>query len=339
MYTDPLFALVVGAHAAIALAGARRNLRGLLTFFAAAAAGLLAYVPWALNAFRGTQSVAAGIGWGFVAFPVKLSAEKWAFNTGAVFFDAEFADMRLVFIAVLALAIAALSIVVVARASESRVRTFAFTMTIVPVVPFILFDAIHGAHYATIPRYLTAGWIGLELCVAGAIVSAIKFGGRAAFGAYAAFAFLVAAGALSAIIDNGAENWWDNDDQVAYQAVARRINTTPQPLIVSYDFHELPLLISNYVRPGSSFLLYLRPHVPDLPPGTRQAYLLVPVPAELATFQARDGRRYRITNVSPLVANAITEFHDRLAKDKQYGSYGTIRVERPDNALWSLVPR
>jgi len=333
IYTDSIFGLVIGAHAVSTLLLARRDRRTLAGYALATAAGLGTFAPWGLNAVHSKGHIEGLLVWGANVYPVKFLAEKWAFNVAAVFFDAEFADLRLAFVAAIVLAIVLASIVAFARTAAPRERAIALPLMLIPIATFVAVDVTQGSHFSTIPRFLLAGWIGLEVIVASALVAAIAARARWAL---PAFAILVIGGAIAAYVDNGAENWWDNNNQVAYQAVARTIDVTPAPLVLDEDFYEVPLLLARYLRPDASFLLFHVPAVPVLPKGTRQAYLVIPSPPLLAAMKAREREVYSIDNVSPNATTIISGFHRDLASDKTFKPYDFLQNEQPGNALWSL---
>jgi uncharacterized membrane protein len=338
IYTDPIFGLVIAAHAVCAVVIARRDLRTLGTYALATAAGIASCLPWALHAFRVSGRISQELDWGNTAYPPKFLAEKWAFNIGALFFDAEFADFRLAAIAAVVVAIVLVAFVLFVRGGEPRARALALPLTLIPFATFVAFDLARGSHFATIPRYMTAGWIGLEIVVASVLVAGIANRSRVA---QSAFVFLVAAGSFSAFVDNRAENWWDNNSQVAYQAVARAIDATAAqpPLIVEGNLYEVSLMLSRYVRPDATMLLYRGSSIPALPAATRIAYLVVPSSESLAYYTSPAGGGFAAKNISPATRTVITSFHQQLAHDATFKGASDPDPAHPDNALWLLTRR
>jgi hypothetical protein len=147
-------------------------------------------------------------------------------------------------------------------------------------------------------------------------------------------ALVVVAGGASLIADNGFENWWDNNDSVAYQLVARRVGEVPHALIVSDAEWYVPLVMSRYLPSDAEFLLFRTPKIPALPPN-RTAFVVVPTASMLEQLRKRDGDR-GIENVSPNFSNAITEFHVSLRNSD--ASIRRGNPDSPDNALWLIEP-
>ena len=249
--------------------------------------------------------------------------------------DAEFANLKLTFVALIVLAIVAASVAAVLRSGNPRLRALALPLTIIPMVPFVAYDTLHGGHFSTIPRYLTAGWAGLEIIVGGALAAGIA--ARSSF-ALGGFAFLILAGAAGAFIDNSAENWWDNNNNIAFQSVAREIDATSRPLIVLGPTYEIGLTISRYLNPDASFLLLPDDKAPALPHPTGPVFVLIPSPQLLAAMAARE-RGSELKNISPAPPSIIASFHETLHGDKNYKPNTSIPSLSPDDALWSLVPR
>jgi hypothetical protein len=337
LYTDPIFGLVLAAQAIFVFVTARSDRGTIVSYVVATALGIVSFAPWALKGiyFSSTADVGKQLDWGNNAFPLKFFAEKWGFNTAAVFFDGEFGDPRLTVIAVAVLAIVLVAIVQMFRTSDLRSRTFALSLTILPLAAFLAYDFKHGSHFSTIPRYLMAGWIGLEVVVAGALWTGIAARARWAF---PAFVFLVVAGCISAPIDNGAENWWDNNNQVNYQEIARTIDASPKPLVINEGFMEVPLLFARYLRPDASLLLLKGSTIPQLPSGAEHVFLLIPSERLLDTVRSREPNS-AVANVSPAPPTIIADFHTQLRHDKDFKPLESTQNERPDNALWALTVR
>jgi uncharacterized membrane protein len=335
LYTDPVFIAVLLAHGVFVALELRREPRNAGAFLLAGAAGCVLYAPWAALALRAQGRFANGMSWGQSAYPLKFLLLKWAFNIGAVFFDAEFGSMRLAAVAGLAvaLALAALTLVIAGR-TDPLGRDLALPLIAIPALLVIAGDVRYGGHFATVPRYLFASWIGLEIAVASALMW--MFRERRASG-LAAFAFLVLAGAGSVLVDNRAIVWWDNDnDQIDVPAVAARITQQARPLVVSEERLQLVVMLAYYLPPETEMLLF-RARPPALP--ARAALLLVPSAGVFAAIAAQTQGRATLSNVSPVAGSAIGSFR----RDLYHAAPGAKRPERIDvsagNALWLIEPR
>ena len=316
LYTDPLFGLVIVGHAAFVLL-ARRN--AMLGFGGATAGALALFAPWIAVMIAGRSAIASQTGWADAPYPLQFLLTKWAFNLGAVFFDAEYAKTALA-ICLLPVALAA----VYALVKLVQLDRYTTLLALAVALPTLLFfggrDLFHHGHIATIPRYLVPVWIGLELAVAAGIARTLA--GRSQVGlALTAFAVLLAAGAGSDAISARTERWWDNHDFFSVQAVARAIEREPDALVVSEQHFPFVLELSHYLTPSRRLLLFTTPHVPGLADRAGPVYLFAPSAAVRAAVAANSGRA--LANVSP-----ADDAHSFGRGDPAYD---------PTNSLWALA--
>jgi uncharacterized membrane protein len=338
IYTDPLFVLVVVAHAIGALVALRGDRRASLSWGAAAVVGAALYAPWAANSLAHHDNIEDQLAWGVIAYPLPALAQKWAFNVGAVFFDAEFANLALAPIALVAIAIAVAAFAyAIVRATKTPAIVLGLALTCVPIATFVTLDTLAGSHFATIPRYLCAAWLGIEILTAAALVAGYRNARTQRF-AIAAFAFLVVAGSASALIDSRYANWWNNNDQVAFQLIARDVDAARDPLVVCEAYWHVPLVLAWYLKPSVPLLLFVAPNVPPIPHHAA-TFLITPTNAVRAAVTARLGPHAALQNVSPQARTAIAAFHARLSAAKTASPAPDYsQAMSPDNALWRVVP-
>ncbi len=337
-YVDPIFALVVAGHAVTVVlqpGAMSARVRGFATWAAATVAGGLAFVPWALNAFASRGNISDQLDWGANGYPLKALAQKWTFNVGALFFDGEF---RTLLLAPIAIAIVLVVLALVANFVRRGDRAIARVLVPFGVATFVVLvgrDALFHSHFSVIARYLTPMWIA-ALFVCAAMLFAAMQTPRTRVPATSLWAVLLCAGIASIGLRGFAENWWDNNDQIAYQAVAREIDDVPSPVMVSERHPHVPLVMARYLRATDDIVLFQGP-VPALP-GDRDAFVVAPSPETLAALSARSRGRYDVVNVSPKMRTIIASFHkDVLGATKTVHQDYTVAFV-PENALWLLRP-
>ena len=330
-YTDPLFALVALSHGIAVLWGAAPRRSRVRSWAFATAGGAVAFAPWALNAARSRANISTQLDWGATAYPPAFVLQKWAFNLGALGFDAEFRRLALAPVALLVAIALGVAVVAVLRRADGA-RRIIVPLAATTALAFIVRDVITGAHFSTIPRYLTATWIGLELALAVALSDGLA-APRVRNLACVAWLALLGSGVVSGLVRDGAENWWDNNDQIAFQAIAREIDRADRPLVLTEAHWHVPLVIARYLRDDAQFVLF-RNVVPALEPG-RRMFLIAPTPAVLRAVAGR----FALVNLSPSPATAIAGFHRNL----RAANPATFRGDAPafvaENALWELRPR
>lgn len=335
IYTDPLFTLTVAAHAIIVALLDRKHARVIRSFLAACIAAVAIFSPWIINALNQTQNISDQLSWGHTIYPASYFVQKWLFNVSALFFDYEFHDQRFIVLALALITFVFFACAFTARRSSAIVRSFALIVPVVTFAGFLLLDVFQGSHYSTIMRYLSSGWIGIECAVAATLLAGLSSGNdRVRAGALAGYIAILGCGIVSAAARDGIPNWWDNNDQIAYQDVAAVINEKQRPLIISEAHWHVPLVLAHYLRPDASYLLLHESGAVSLPPDLRNTFLVGPSPFMLARISAEARPALHLVNVSPPTTNLITRAHTALPRrSRAYESW-----ETPNNALWAFVP-
>jgi len=330
VYTNPTFVFLACAElivAGIAAIRARRPAIALGPVAAAAAAALL-YLPWALVATRSAAHGEAGVSWAESSYAFKASATKWVFNAGAVFFDSEYAHVRwgIVLAPLLAIAIYAVARAI-ARRGALVPRSLGLALTLATLVPLVALDLVHHSHFALIARYQMTTWIGIDVLVALLIVEGLAASRPSSRTlAACAFAFVMAAGCVSAAIDRTYSEWWDNNDHLSERSVAETIRARgPAGLVVANAVFPT-FSLARYLAPATPMLLFGK-NLPPLPHVAGSIYFLAPSPAVLDAVSTTTRRTP--TNISPDIG---LELHDLNA-----ARAGVDPVSAP-NALWVLEP-
>ncbi|MBC5821468.1 MAG: glycosyltransferase family 39 protein [Candidatus Eremiobacteraeota bacterium] len=335
-YVDPIYLLVAVAHGICALFEPQR-MRALAAWALACTAAALLYLPWLLAAMRGREDVAVQLDWARTAYPLRELALKWIFNLAALGFDGEFRFLALAPVAAVVIVIVAGGVAVSLWAPQQRGVRLALVLGAVTLVFFVARDALYGAHYETIPRYLMPLWVGLLLSASLGFAHLWRSDdGALRAGAFAAWILLLGAGTAAALIRGSSQNWWDNNDQIAFQQVASRIDRAPRPLVISEAHWHVPLVLGRYVRADGQFLLFAA-EVPPIPAG-RNAFVVTPTAGVLRTLLSRTRGSYTADNVSPAAANIIATFHRSLMRDQPALERGNSPTFVPDNALYRLRP-
>lgn len=335
-YVDPIYAFVALAHGICTLFEARRW-RALGSWTVAAAAGALAFLPWALNALRERENITGQLDWAQTAYPPLELTLKWIFNVAALGFDAEFRNLALAPFAAVTILLLGAGVFACVRCADPRPRRIALLLGATTLGFFIARDALGNAHYELIPRYLMPLWIGLLLAVALGCERLLRAGAAAPRAlALACWCCLLAAGLGSALVRGNSPNWWDNNDQVAFQTIAATIDRAPRPLVISESHWLVPLVLARYVRRDGTFLLFTDP-VPPVPPG-RNAFIVTPTAPVLERLTAETRGVDVIDDISPSPATIIAAFHRHLRRDAPATVRGDVPAFVPQNALYRLRP-
>jgi len=334
LYTDPLFAAVLAAHGITAVATKRG--RAALRFFVAAVAGaLIVFSPWALVLLRERASAHAQLDWLAGTYPLKFFAEKWLFNAGTVAFDAELRDLRL---AVVVVAFALVVLVAAVRAlraalspANEPVAVLGLSLLMVPVLLFGAYDIVERAHYTTVARYFAESAVGIELIVAGWIAAWLATRGPRSVAGLALLAILALAGIASDLTSAGAVNWWDNNTQIDYAAVARAAGAQPS---LAVSDAAAALVLSHYL-PSDARLVLVRDPARSAEQVGRLAGSVFLVAPSLELLTASSAAGLRFDNVSPPNPSLMANFRAGLRRE-QATAGAALDPQSAANALWIL---
>lgn len=333
LYTDPIFILTIVAHFVVMLILDRKKPTVVRRFLSACVASFVLLTPWIINAVFAWRNVSGQLDWGRTVFPATYFVDKWVFNITALFFDYEFHNQRFIVLVPFFILVVLFACIFTVRWSSAVVRAFALTLPAVTFGCFVLLDLLQGAHYSTIMRYVSAGWIGIMCAVAATLLAGISSQRHILrVGTLVCYVAILVCGAGSAIARDGIVNWWDNNDHIAYQDVAAVLNEKQRPLIITEAHWHMPLVLAHYLRSDASFLL-LRENEPfPLPHDLdkyENAFLVGPSSVMLAHAEANG---VHLVNVSPASTNLITRAHTQYLSRSQ----GSEEWEVPNNALWTF---
>ncbi len=336
LFVSPIFGAVVVAHGVVATIAARRDGRAVVFGWCAAAvvAGAV-FAPWFVASLAAASGHANDLAWLRAPYSLKSYAVKWAFNAGAVFFDAEFARARygVVLVPILAVETAAVASACV-WPRDAVVRALALATPACSLLPLVVLDVVQRAHFESVTRYQMTTWIGLDIAVTLLVARACAVGGNAARAGVAAFAFLVACGTFSEGFARPYDIWWDDNEHLDERTVAAAIaSAAPATVLATKDGSAEPyaLVLSRYLPAATPMLLYGLA-VPSLPAAPSRIYVFVPEARVVNELTRRVAPERTMRNVSPAIGLTIPDL--RAPRDARADA-----ALRADNALWSIGPR
>jgi uncharacterized membrane protein len=311
LYCALFMAFVMVAHACVVLLLHRRDRRALAAFFAASAAAALLFVPWLLACVRGSHTVWAEQTWTRVPYPALEFIEKWAFNIGAVLFDAEFSTLRYAPLAALIVAIIAAAVVMLFRTENRTTTTMLASIGVAISVPQIALDIVQHGHSSTEGRYMVPLWIALILAVAILFGRGIEGAERARKGWSACFCAVLVIAAWSCIVNSRATMWWDNDDPYpTIQMADAIVSHEPDPFVVSEGHWAEVLVIAHYLPPTTRFLLFKQPSSIPLA-SVDSGFVMAPSLATVAAIRAKPGEKLVPVNIGSADSAPLREFRSR----------------------------
>jgi uncharacterized membrane protein len=256
-----LFLLIAAAqalYAALPLSAAPARRR--IAAVAAAAAGGLTFVPWLTNLLRHAGVAVEDTSWQASALSAPLYAGKWLFNAGAVFFDLDYLSLAWLPIALFALGIAAAACVEFARRASPRVWFLPAAYLLATLAATLLPDLVTHQTRALQTRYMTAGWIAIEIATAGGFWYAMTRTRRVAIAAQAGSYALLACGLVSCAVSSQARTWWltGSPGLRAFPAIVDRLAEVTDPTVVFLQHDDEVLLLEPYATPSMHYAIHER---------------------------------------------------------------------------------
>lgn len=215
---------------------------------------LLAYVPWIVAIRRAWQSVEQANHYFSMPLTAKFYLAKVIFSVGSVFFDAEYANVRLsVFLAV-ALLIAAYGLIGFVTNATPNAKRFLFTLILVNALVIIGGDLVAHTGHIKAARYLYPSFLGLEIVVGFGLASALTLpsSGRTRVGPASAIGVLLLLELMSCLIALRHPSWWANNDGEPVADAARYIDHDPQAVVVTDRINAL--VMSNDLKSDVLFV-------------------------------------------------------------------------------------
>lgn len=234
--------------------------------WAATGAAVVAWLPWAFVCWSAYPKIERLTSWSSEPMGIPGLVRGWLGAITSLFFrprgeggifPPDFPDpassIAAILLAGIAVAIVAAALVSIARHPDRSAQRYVLLLTLVPWLAFAALDVALGGRRSTVPRYLIAGWAGVELAVAYALTRS----GAWPRLRYFLLVLLLVLGGATAWRTQSARGWWDTDVPrlVGLQETAAAIEAVPGAVIVT-DAPPLNLLeFARYLPPETGLRL------------------------------------------------------------------------------------
>ena len=302
LYTSFSTVAVLGAHAAfIAIIQRGRITPVTLSFAVATGCACLAFLPWALSLIHHFEAFEASMRWSReIVIPNSALLRIQSFNASRTLVDfwPELETSTAWVMTALVVGFITCALVHLARKGPSRARVMMFVLIATPLMLTLVPDLLFGGIRSVSARYMTPTWIAISLTVAH-LITTVRFNQRLR-GTLAAT--VLGLGILSCWSNSTKEVVWTKGTSLGLPAIARLINTSPKPLVVSdHEVHHPGnmMALSTLLRPSTKmqFLTHDLRSVYALPEHSGDVFLISPIP------QFRD----KIERTNSLTARLIYE--------------------------------
>lgn len=293
LYSHTLFGLIIIAQGAYVIALRPRKINPKefqlpkvhIGYLLATLVGLIAFAPWAVVIISKLPQLQGDVSWLNENVNPSDLLKQWTYNFHSVFLDTGgyLYGIGSPFINLISLSILALvasSIYFLVRSTPKRVWLFILTLSGSAFIWLALADLIWGGRRSGVARYLIPSYLGIQLGLAHLLATQIvsaSFLQRKIW--QVAMVLLVGSGIMSCAIISQAEIWWNKASSRNIPEVARIINRSSRPLIISDSSGLNPgnvVSLSHLLDPKVRFRLVVKSKVPTIPDGFSDVFLFNP---------------------------------------------------------------
>ena len=236
LYTHPFFGLTLIGHSLFVICrwlfAKDKGQRILLKYLLAIASSLILYSPWLVVLTTNYQRAFNTTSWATVRVDFLYLVKLWLFSFTSLFIDLDVGFdspwtylLRLPFFLLIAAAI-----YTICRQTSRYTRLFILTSIFVPFLMLALPDLLLGGKRSAVTRYLICCFPGVQLAVAYLLANKLVHGKLFWRGVLA----LVLTGSIfSCVVSAFSDTWWGKGVSYYNGLVAKAINATESPLIIS----------------------------------------------------------------------------------------------------------
>jgi len=240
LYTYSLSLLVGIGHGFYVMAIERFRLkRTVIAYIIASTIALLAFAPWL--AIASATWPQPGAAWTAIPIPFIDWIKTWGLHVNRAFiltledfgFDNLWTYLSLPFF----LIVVGYAIYFICRHTTSKVWLFVLTLMVIPALALALPDLIWGGQRSTSTRYLIPFLLGIQLSVAYLLATQITSASSPKRKFWqVVMAIVLSVGIVSCTISSQAETSWNKVVSYHNHQVARLVNQSKAPLLISNSF-------------------------------------------------------------------------------------------------------
>ncbi|PAX49806.1 glycosyltransferase family 39 protein [Brunnivagina elsteri] len=239
LYTFLLSGFVFIAHAVyVIITNKFRGNKTVKNFIVASLVSFLFFSPWLLilmgNFFQFEQTTA----WTATQIPLISLIQSWFLQITRIFFDlnSNLDNIFGYFVAIFFLILVGYAIYFLCLTTNIKTWLFILSLICIPALPLILPDLLFGGMRSTSERYLIPSYLGIQIAIAYLFAYQINNGKFKRRQIWQVMAVLVISlGLISIVVSSKSETWWNKVVSDGNPQVARIINRSQNPLLISND--------------------------------------------------------------------------------------------------------
>jgi uncharacterized membrane protein len=309
LYTHPVIGLTFIGHGIYVLTVEKfKFTKTFKDYLIASLTGLIAFIPWILVFIFNDD----GVNWVNKPIPFLILIQRWLLNLNAPFFDVQVLQDQplfnistgqdhyllnnyLVLISIIPVFILVkYSLYFILRKSEPKIWLFLFLLMGTTSLTLVLPDLISGGQRSTILRYLIASVLGIQLTVSYLLSTKIETGKMLWKWITA---IILSLGIICCLVIVNQETWWNKYSSYYKYDIARIINNTQNPLVITNSERVSRLTSLSYqLDHKAKFIVATRDQPVDLPQNFSDIFLFKPYPELVNQFQNNPNYQVKMLN-------------------------------------------
>ncbi|MEH1812252.1 MAG: glycosyltransferase family 39 protein [Nostoc sp.] len=283
LYTFLFSGFVIVAHSIYVIATEKfRFTRTVKAYLLASLAGFLAFTPWILVVIVNLLQLKSSTEWTKRHLPLDALIKSWLLQLNRIFLDLNlgFENPFSYLITPFFLVLVGYSIYFICRKTNYKIWLFIVTLIMIPALPLMLPDLLFGGIRSLAERYLLISYLGIQLAVSYLLATQLNnksFARRRIW--QIIMGLVIICGLVSYGVSSQADTWWSKVISSGNPQVAKIINQTNHPLLISNGSginYGNVFSLSYLLQPKVQFQLVKDRSIPNIPDEFTDIFLLNP---------------------------------------------------------------
>ncbi|MEH2211891.1 glycosyltransferase family 39 protein [Nostoc sp.] len=283
LYTFLFSGFVVIAHGIYVIATAKfRFTKTVKAYLLASLVGFLAFTPWIVVVIVNLLQLKSSTAWTKTHLPLDGLIKSWLLQLNRIFLDLNlgFENPFIYLITPFFLVLVGYSIYFICRKTNYKIWLFIVTLIMIPALPLMLPDLLFGGIRSLAERYLLISYLGIQLAVTYLLATQLNnksFARRRIW--QIIMGLVIICGLVSYGVSSQADTWWSKVISSGNPQVAKIINQTNHPLLISNDSginYGNVFSLSYLLQPKVQFQLVKNRSIPTIPDEFTDIFLLNP---------------------------------------------------------------
>lgn len=243
LYTFLLSGIVALGHGIYVVAGGFKRAK-IRDYLLASIAGILLFTPWVVAVVASLSEADETTSWTKTSVDFKSLIKTWLLNLSRLFVDFNYNFVTrnlLMYVVIGALVILVGYSLYSLRHTPKRTWLFIYLLIGMTALSLVLPDLILGGIRSSVARYLIPCYLGIQLAIAHLLATQMTTGTRYWQQIWRIVTVvLLTGGIVSCAVSSQATVWWNKYNAIHRPEVARLVNQTESPLLITAWYAFVP---------------------------------------------------------------------------------------------------